>query len=158
MGVATLKKVEELEPAEKELRATCKGWADEIEAAVSGNLYRCGGCGERVVVEVEVGTCPYCGAEIDTTANDAPNLSIYDVLESELDTSYRVDCNLEYLSGEIYVGLGGPTVHIDTGAKAVVGTWASDKAQFALTTDAVDELDEILRDMYESKRDARKKH
>lgn len=75
-------------------------------------------------------------------------LGLYDWINDVLDFEFIVDSRKCYASAKIYVTLGGPTAWIDTAAKAVKLTWGGNYAEYPITEDAAEELDDIMNDIY----------
>lgn len=55
----------------------------------------------------------------------------------------------EYKSAKIWVTLGGPNVWIDTAERAVKLAWWTDRAEYPLDWDVCEEIDDIMREIYE---------
>lgn len=133
----------------------CRDIADELDEYAAGRVYKCPHCGEAINLEDEhenedgdtVYKCPHCGENFDE--NDAEQLSIYDYLVDIYDIKYTVDDNGEYCAARIMVACGGPNIWIDTDAGAVVLRWWGDRAEYPLSSDAVEAVDDWARECWE---------
>jgi predicted RNA-binding Zn-ribbon protein involved in translation (DUF1610 family) len=129
--------------AADENRRHCKHIAREIEAYAAGNVCRCPDCGEEIKMPDDVGDkfkCPHCGEIRDT--GDYEQLSVWDWLADVLDVEYRVGSDKEYRSVKIMVACGGPNIYIDTAAAMVQLYWWTEYAEYPLSYDARDAIDE----------------
>lgn len=129
--------------AEKENRQHCKHIALEVEAYADGAVHRCPECGEEIRFPDNVGDkyrCPQCHnvADID----EYEQLSIWDYMSDILDIEYRCGSNREYRSCKIMVACGGPNIYIDTAAAMVKLYWWTEYAEYPLSYDARDAIDE----------------
>jgi hypothetical protein len=70
-----------------------------------------------------------------------------------LDIDYVINRNGEYHSAIITVTLGGPTVEIDTGDKAVNLYWAGEEASYSLDYGPSQILNAYLGDIYNAERE-----
>lgn len=104
-----------------ENREYCKRIAEEIERIAAGKM-------------------------VDDEGNQ---LSLYDYLSDVLDYEFTIDSQKEYKSATIWVTLGGPNVWIDTAERAVKLAWGADRAEYLLDWGVCDEIDDIMREIYE---------
>ena len=126
-----------------ENRAHCKHIAKEIEAYADGNVYHCPECGEEIRMPDSVGDkfkCPHCGEVNDTS--DYEQLSVWDFLNDVFDIEYRCSSKKEYRSVRIMVACGGPNIYIDTADALVKLYWWSERAEYPLSYEARDAIDE----------------
>lgn len=129
--------------AEKENRAHCKHIAQKVEAYADGLVYRCPECNDIIHLPDDVGDkyrCPDCGAVQDI--EDLEQLSIWDYMSDILDLEYRVGSDREYRSCRIMVAFGGPNIYIDTASRSVELYWWNERANYLLSSDACDAIDE----------------
>lgn len=98
---------------------------------------------KRIVEEIEEYAA---GKMVD---DDGNQLSLYDYLSDVLDYEFTIDSQKEYKSAKIWVTLGGPNVWIDTAERAVKLAWGTDRAEYLLDWDVCDEIDDIMREIYE---------
>ena len=129
--------------AEKENRAHCKHIALEVEAYADGNVYRCPECNEILHLPEDVGDkyrCPDCGTVHDVT--DLEQLGIWDYMTDILDIEYRCGSDKEYRSCKIMVACGGPNIYIDTAAALVKLYWWTDYAEYPISYNTRDAIDE----------------
>lgn len=147
------------EQTNKKNRDHCKRIAAELELYANGSAYKCPECGEvhtweqyeETEHENENGEtcyrCPNCNAEL--FEDDLEQQSLYDFFEDCLDIEYRVDSRKEYRSVSIMVACGGPNIYIDTAKRAVLLYWWTDRAEYPLLSDTVDEVDYWAREYWE---------
>lgn len=129
--------------ADDDNRRHCKHIAKEIEAYTDGNVYHCPECGEEIRMPDSVGDkfkCPHCGEVNDTS--DYEQLSVWDFLNDVYDIEYRCSSNKEYRSVRIMVACGGPNIYIDTADALVKLYWWNERAEYPLSYDARDAIDE----------------
>ena len=138
---------------ENENRETCERIANELENYASGNVRRCPECGE-IINRTEwddVGDkfkCPECGAVVES--DDLEPLSVWDYMEDVLDIEYRTTGrNADDLrSVRVMVACGGPNIYIDTASAAVELDWWGDKAEYPISYEARDAVDEWAAEMW----------
>ena len=100
-------------------RKHCMEIADRLDAIAHGDMYMCPECGEWNSLE-------------------------------EIITEYIIGANdHEYRGCKICVAWGGPSIYIDTCRGEVALYWWGDNARYDLSTDAVNALDECMREFYE---------
>lgn len=99
---------------------------------------------KRIVEEIE----EYVAGKV--VNDDGEEMSLYDYLNDVLDWEFTIDSQREYKSAKIWVTLGGPNVWIDTAERAVKLAWGTDRAEYALSWDVCDEIDDIMREIYEN--------
>ena len=121
----------------------CKAIADRLEAIADGRLYKCPECGEYV--EDSTLFCE-CGYQVDLIGNDESDpweqVSFYDYFENALDIDYIVNSNKEYKACRIMIAFGGPNIYVNTWEKKVELYWWTESAEFYLSGDACDAIDE----------------
>ena len=124
-------------------RNHCKSIADKIEAIVEGRLYKCPECGEYV--EDNNLFCG-CGCYVDLFGNEEnepwEQVNFYDYFEDALDIDYIVNSNKEYKACRITIAFGGPNIYVNTWEKKVELHWWNEHADFYLSSDACDAIDE----------------
>lgn len=95
--------------------------------------------------------CNECGTyPEDECEHDREPRNAYDFLEDALDIDYVVSSSGEYRGAEVLVSYGGPNAWIDTRDNALIVAWG-DRASWALPRDLIDELDEALAELWESR-------
>lgn len=129
--------------AADENRQHCKHIAREAEAYAAGAVHRCPECDEEIRFPDNVGDkyrCPHCHnvAGVD----DYEQLSIWDFLNDVYDVEYHVGSDKEYRSVKIMVACGGPNIYIDTASALVKLYWWTDYAEYPLSYEARDAIDE----------------
>lgn len=133
--------------ADDENRAHCKHIARELEAYADGQVYRCPECGEIHRMPDAVGDkyrCPDCGTV--NPVEDYEQLSVYDFLSDLYDIELRVGMDGEYRSCKIMVAFGGPNIYIDTADAMVKLYWWTERAEYPLSYDARDAVDEFVEE------------
>jgi len=129
--------------AAEENRNHCKHIAREIEAYTDGNVYRCPECDEEIRFPDNVGDkyrCPHCHNVADV--DEYEQLSIWDYMSDILDIEYRCGSDREYRSCKIMVACGGPNIYIDTAGALVKLYWWTEYAEYPLSYEARDAIDE----------------
>lgn len=129
--------------AADENRNQCKHIALEAEAYADGAVHRCPDCGEEIRFPDNVGDkyrCPHCHNVTDV--DDYEQLSIWDYMSDILDIEYRCGSDKEYRSCKIMVACGGPNIYIDTASALVKLYWWTEYAEYPLSYDARDAIDE----------------
>jgi hypothetical protein len=125
----------------------CEQIAENLFDYVSGLVYRCPECGhEFTAPDCEIYRCPHCENVADL--EDYEQLSIYDYLEDCLDIEYRVSSRHELRSVQIMVACGGPNIYIDSGSGRVELYWWGDRADYPLSNDCINALDEWAEEYF----------
>lgn len=135
-----------------ENREHCKSIALELESIAGGNWVTCPHCGEHIDNGDELHECPNCGGswiDDDGEPLDLEPFTLYDYLSDVYDIEYRIGSGGAYRSVQLMVACGGPSIYIDTGAKAVQLYWWTEHADFPLSSDAVDAVDAWAEELYE---------
>ena len=118
----------------EENREYCKSVADELEDYAAGRCWMVDG--DTVVSDTEPD-----GA--------SRQLYIDDYFDNEvLDAEYTVSGSLDYISAKWYVGIGGPTVWIDTRDNVVHLSWGTDTAWYPLDSDTAAAVDAATEEAY----------
>ena len=99
----------------------CKRIAEELEQYINGEI-----------IDEETGE----------------TLSLYDYFSDVLDVEYVINSDLSYRAVKVYITLGGPAVWLDTYYGTVELRWANEKSSYYLSSDIVDEIDNIWEDTY----------
>ncbi len=136
----------EREEEARENQNYCKRIADELEDIAAGCIYKCPECGAQI--KTPGARCSQCGAEVDQDGAD--QVSMYDYIDDVLDVEYTIDSQREYIGARMYVTLGGPTVYIDTRDQMVRLCWGGERAEWGLSCNTCDALDDVLREMWEA--------
>lgn len=129
--------------AAEENRQHCKHIALEAEAYADGAVHRCPDCGEEIRFPDNVGDkyrCPHCHNVADV--DEYEQLSIWDYMSDILDIDYVVSRDREYRSCKILVAWGGPNIYIDTASALVKLYWWTEYAEYPLSYEARDAIDE----------------
>lgn len=142
----------EQERNDRENREHCKHIANELERYAEGEVYRCTECGEICTIEEaedEDGFTIYrtsCGHALDY---EPEQMSVYDFIADALDIEVSCSLDREYRSARIMVAFGGPNIYIDTARKAVELYWWTNRAEYPISSDAADALDEAIAEYWE---------
>lgn len=156
---------------------TCKKIAETFELITEGNMYRCPHCGEWIedtreliqdpkhpaftTWEVDENhdedgrmKCPKCGEWVqfeDYNEDDyAEEVSIFDYIEDNYGidvTRQGIETDAPIKSVSVCVACGGPNIYIDTKERAVCLYWWSDRAEYQLTTDACNALEDAIEEL-----------
>lgn len=129
--------------AADENRSHCKHIAKEAEAYADGAVHRCPDCGEEIRFPDNVGDkyrCPHCHNVADV--DEYEQLSIWDYMSDILDIEYRCGSDRGYRSCKIMVACGGPNIYIDTASAMVKLYWWTEYAEYPLSYEARDAIDE----------------
>ena len=129
--------------AAEENRSHCKHIAQTVEAYANGEYFRCPECGEEYHTPENLGDkfkCPHCGEVIEF--NDLEFLGIWDYMSDILDIDYVVSRDREYRSCKILVAWGGPNIYIETASAMVKLYWWTEYAEYPLSYEARDAIDE----------------
>ena len=125
----------------------CKAIADRIEAITESRLYKCPECGEWIEWnnsqyndKSETYTCQECSATI--AESDLETVSFYDYFENALDVDYITNSRKEYKACRIMVAFGGPNIYVNTWERKVELYWWNESADFYLSSDACNAIDE----------------
>lgn len=104
-----------------ENREYCKRIADELEAIAAGQAVN----------------------------EDGEETSLCDWVNDALDFEYTIDSQRQYKAAKIWVTLGGPNVWVDTWARAVCLAWGNDRAEYPISYDTADELDNVMAEIWD---------
>lgn len=124
-------------------RAHCRHIAETVEAYADGSMFRCPDCGEDLRLPDDVGDkyrCPGCGEvnEVDYLEH----LGLWDYMADMLDIDWILNSNREYKACRVLVAYGGPNIYIDTARALVQLYWWTEYAEYPLSYDARDAIDE----------------
>ena len=139
-----------------ENREHCKYIAEKLDRIVNGELFICPECGEWIsdddgAVYDEMHdaiTCQHCNAEFNS--DDAEPVSLYDYFDGDsiYNLEWRLDSNKEYKSVSIMVACGGPNIYIDTGSCQVELYWWGDNAEYPISYETRDAIDEFFSELF----------
>lgn len=73
---------------------------------------------------------------------------LYEYFDDCLDVEYTIDSRGEYLGTCIWVGVGGPSVWVDTRDRAVKLAWGCDRAEWGICSDTAEAIDGIFEERY----------
>ena len=75
---------------------------------------------------------------------------MYDWLEDALDISYMMNSAGQMMGASVLVAFGGPNIYVDTHDMRVKLYWWGDRAEWGISRDACDALDEALVECFEA--------
>lgn len=74
--------------------------------------------------------------------------NLYEYFDDYLDVEYTIDSQGNYIGACIWVGLGGPSIWIDTRDRAVKLAWGGNKAEWSIYSDTAEAIDEIFEEYF----------
>lgn len=93
--------------------------------------------------------CSECGARFDEAPEDDDEpQDLYSYFEDVLDIEYRISGQGDYLGAILTIACGGPHIDVDTRERAVKLWWGGDKAEWSISSDTADAIDEIFEEYY----------
>ena len=138
---------------EDENRTYCKNISDTLEKIVDGSMYRCPECGNliewdnnRYDEEKQLYSCPECGKTFEEY--ELESAGVLDYFENVLDIEYRIGSDREFRSVRLLVAYGGPNVYVDTGCGKVQLYWWNEYADYMLSSDTIDAINETFEELY----------
>ncbi len=81
---------------------------------------------------------------------------LYEYFSDALDEEYIVGSDGELRGVIVWVGLGGPSICVDTYRQEVRLTWGSDRATWSLWSDVTGAIDEIFEDRFRCVMDSKR--
>lgn len=121
------------------LNANCIRIAEEIEAHASGRAYTDEN-GDVVILDSE-----------EEPAGEMEYRGLYDFIEDALDVEITRGLSGDYRGAKLYMTVGGPTIWVDTQTGFVEGRWATDSCSKWVDSDAIDELNEAIEQLIETR-------
>ena len=121
------------------LSANCIRIAEEIEAHASGRAYTDEN-GDVVILDSE-----------EEPAGEMEYRGLYDFIEDALDVEITRGLSGDYRGAKLYMAVGGPTIWVDTQTGFVEGRWAADSCSKWVDSDAIDELNEAIEELIETR-------
>lgn len=121
------------------LNANCIRIAEEIEAHASGRAYTDEN-GDVVILDSE-----------EEPAGEMEYRGLYDFIEDALDVEITRGLSGDYRGAKLYMTVGGPTVWVDTQTGFVEGRWATDSCSKWVDSDAIDELNDAIEELIETR-------
>ena len=74
--------------------------------------------------------------------------NLYEYFDDYLDVEYTIDSRGDYLGVCIWIELGGPNIWIDTRDRAVKLAWGSERAEWGISSDTAEAIDDIFEEQY----------
>lgn len=137
-----------------ENRNHCKYIAEQIEAYYNGDVYKCPECGEvfttceAIDLDNDEIRCPNC--ENTSIDSEFEILGLWDYFDDYLNLEYRIESDRRTVrSVQIMVTCGGPNIYIDTASKAVELYWWSDRADYPLSYEVCNAIDEMFQELWD---------
>ena len=125
-------------------RQMCKAISDELDAYVDGYMYRDDdGNVHDISDELD---------DLDDVSEDWEQLGVYDWADDVLDIEYLIGSDGELKASKWCVCTGGPGIWCDTETRRVELYWWGERASYEMSKRAIDELDAMAAEMYESAR------
>lgn len=130
-------------------REHCKEIADTLEAITEGRLYKCPNCGEFISDnQLFCG----CGQQVDLIGDDEnepfEEVTFWDYFGDALDINYITNAKKEYIACRIMVAYGGPNIYVNTWDGKVELRWWTDSAEFWISRDTCNAIDEWAEDYF----------
>lgn len=75
---------------------------------------------------------------------------LYTYFQDALDVEYHIGGDGDYRGVTVTIATGGPHIEIDTSAGAVKLWWGTERAEWGISRDTVDAIDEIFEEHYQS--------
>lgn len=137
-----------------ENREHCKYIAEQVEAYYNGDVYKCPECGEvftsfeAIDLDNDEIRCPYC--ECNSIEYDFEQLGLWDYFNDYYNLEYRIESDRRTVrSVQIMVACGGPNIYIDTASKAVELYWWSDRADYPLSYEVCNAINEMFQELWD---------
>lgn len=128
---------------DNELKERCKCCKDELTKVNDGCLKVCSDC-DGMLFENHNKKCPKCGSKDINVAT----MRDYFLTTETYDVSYTIDQHLNYKSVHIALAVGGPSIYVDTEARAVQGRWGSECVDLHMEDELVDSIDNCWEEFY----------
>jgi len=140
---------------DEENRDYCQSIADKLHNIAVGLYHICPECGEFIDLDecedVEkdgetLKTCSCCNVTLDP--NEAEQASLYNYFDDVFDIKYITDYKKEYIAVIACVAWGGPAIYVDTHKEVVRLHWWGDYADYPLSYEAINAIDEYFEDYF----------
>ena len=90
----------------------------------------------------------YREGDDENDLDDLEQYTLYDYFEDVYDIEYTVDGQKEYKAVRLMVACGGPNIYINTRTGNVELYWWTDRAEYPLDSDVVEEIDAIYEEYF----------
>lgn len=121
------------------LNANCIRIAEELEAHANGRAYADEN-GDVVILDSD-----------DEPTDEMEYRGLYDFIEDALDVEITRGLSGDYRGAKLYMTVGGPTIWVDTKTGFVEGRWGGDSCSKWVDSDAIDELNEAIEELIETR-------
>lgn len=121
------------------LNANCIRIAEELEAHANGRAYTDEN-GDVVILDSE-----------EEPSDEMEYRGLYDFINDALDIEVTCGLSGDYRGAKLYMTVGGPTIWVDTQTGFVEGRLATDSYSKWVDSDAIDELDEAIEELIETR-------
>lgn len=121
------------------LAASCNLIADELEAHANGRAYTDEN-GDVVIFDSE-----------EEPSDEMEYRGIQDFINETLDIEVTCGLSGDYRGAKLYMTVGGPTIWVDTQTGFVEGRWSTDSYSKWVDSDAIDELNEAIEEIFEAR-------
>lgn len=121
------------------LAASCNLIAEEIEAHANSRAYT-DEDGNVVILDSD-----------DEPTDEMDYRGLYDFINDALDVEVTRGLSGDYRGAKLYMTVGGPTIWVDTRTGFVEGRWATDSCSKWVDSDAIDELNDAIEELIETR-------
>lgn len=119
----------------------CKHIADELQEIVDGKYFA--DENNNIYTENDIANDP------DLNMEDLEYYSLYDYFSDCFDIKYTIESDKETLCGvQILVAFGGPNIYIDTNDGKVKLYWWSDYAEYELSPEVIESINDTFQDIF----------
>lgn len=124
---------------DSQLNANCFSIAEELEAHANSRAYT-DEDGDVVILDGD-----------DEPTDEMEYRGLYDFINDALDVEITRGLSGDYRGAKLYMTVGGPTIWVDTQTGFVEGRWATDSCSKWVDSDAIDELNEAIEELIETR-------
>lgn len=121
------------------LAASCNLIAEELEAHANSRAYTDEN-GDVVILDSD-----------DEPTDEMEYRGLYDFINDAIDIEVTCGLSGDYRGAKLYMTVGGPTIWIDTQTGFVEGRWATDSCSKWVDSDAIDELNDAIQELIETR-------
>lgn len=121
------------------LNANCIRIAEEIEAHANSRAYTDEN-GDIVIFDSD-----------EEPTDDMEYRGLYDFINDALDIEVTCGLSGDYRGAKLYMTVGGTTIWVDTKTGFVEGRWGGDSCSKWVDSDAIDELNEAIEELIETR-------
>ena len=74
--------------------------------------------------------------------------NLYEYFDDCFDIEYTISSSGDYLGVCVWIGVGGPSIWVDTRDSAVKLAWGGNRAEWGIYSDTAEAIDEIFKEKY----------